>query len=282
MAGLPETDRLRTVMAVNAESADVRPLRPQPEQGPFAPAPPPPAPRRTVAEELGVVLALSLFASAVFAILSFTAAPVKPSISVAVGPQTPRLVEQIADIVFALPPVWLVFYLLRRNGERSSTIGMAFDRPAFDLGGAAVLALVVGAAGIVVYVVAIHLGFNRFVIPVPPEHQWWTIPVLVLTSAQNALLEETVVLGYMVTRLQQVGAPALAAVGASAVLRGSYHLYQGWGGFTGTLAMGLLCGLIFLRWRRTWPMVIAHPLVDIGAGVLFIALGDKLPGLLGQ
>jgi membrane protease YdiL (CAAX protease family) len=273
------------VVAVNAESADVRPLRPglpdRRARGPFAAPPPAPAPRRTLVEELSVVLALSLFASAVYAILSFTAAPVNSSVSVAVVPQTPRLVEQIADIVLALPPVWLVFYLLRRNGERASTIGMSFDRPRFDVATAVILALIVGAAGIVVYVVSVRIGHNRLVVPVPPLGQWWTIPVLVLSSAENALLEETVVLGYMVTRLQQVGAPALAAIAASSVLRGSYHLYQGWGGFTGNLAMGLLFGLVFLRWRRTWPLVIAHTFVDIGAGVLYIAFRTHLPGLLG-
>jgi len=267
---------------VNAESADVRTLRPEPPRtGPFPSPPPATAPRRTLAEELAVVLALSLFASAVYAILSFTAAPVNSSVSVAVVPQTPRLVEQLADILLALPPVWLVFYLLRRNGERASTIGMSFDRPALDLTAAGVLALVVGVAGIVVYIVSVRIGHNRLVVPVPPLGQWWTIPVLVLSSAENALLEETVVLGYMVTRLQQIGTPAPAAVAASAVLRGSYHLYQGWGGFTGNLALGLLFGLIFVRWRRTWPMLIAHTLVDIGAGVLYIGFRHQLPGLLG-
>jgi membrane protease YdiL (CAAX protease family) len=266
---------------MKAEPATVTPIRvEQGRHGPFAGAPPRPAPRRTLGEELSIVLALSLFAAAVFAILSFTAAPVNSSVQVNVVPQTPRLVEQLADIVFALPPVWLVFYLLRRNHERAATIGMSFDRPRFDLPVAAVLALVVGAAGVAVYVVSVRLNLNRIVVTVPPLGQWWTIPVLVLSAVQNALLEETVVLGYMVTRLQQIGAPALAAIGASALLRGSYHLYQGWGGFTGNLAMGLLFGLVFLRWRRAWPLVIAHTLLDVGAGVLVILFPHALPKLL--
>jgi membrane protease YdiL (CAAX protease family) len=242
--------------------------------------PPQEAPRRTLAEELAVVLALSLFASAVFAILSFTAAPVNRSVAVHVIPQTPRLVEQLADIVFALPPVWLVFYLLRRNRERATTIGMAFDRPRFDLPLAGILALVVGAAGIAIYILSVRLDLNRIVVAVPPLHQWWTVPVLVLTAVGNALLEETVVLGYMVTRLQQMRVPALAAIGVSALLRGTYHLYQGWGGFTGNLAMGLLFGLVFLRWRRTWPLVIAHTLLDVGAGVLVIVFPHQLDKLI--
>jgi membrane protease YdiL (CAAX protease family) len=266
---------------MKAEPATVTPIRAEEEhRGPFPPAPPAPAPRRTLVEELLIVLWLSLLASAAFAILSFTRGPVNRSVSVAVIPQTPRLAEQLVPIAVALAPVWLVFYLLRRNDERPGAIGLAFDRPKFDVAGGMLLALVVGAAGVVIYIVSVRLGHNRIVVPVPPLGLWWSVPVLVLSAAQNALLEETVVLGYMVTRLQQVGIPALGAIALSSVLRGSYHLYQGWGGFTGNLMMGLLFGLVFLRWRRTWPMVIAHTLLDVGAGVLYIAFHNQLHGLL--
>jgi len=71
------------------------------------------------------------------------------------------------------------------------------------------------------------------------------------------------------------GANALAG---SAALRASYHLYQGWGGFLGNLAMGVLFAALFLRWRRTWPFVIAHFLLDLGAGLGYIAFRDRLPG----
>ena len=139
------------------------------------------------------------------------------------------------------------------------------------------------SAGVVVaiYVVSVRLGHNRLVVPVPPLGQWWTFPLLIITAIENALLEETVVLGYMVTRLQQIGAPSLVAIGSAALLRGTYHLYQGWGGFVGNLSMGLLFGAVFLRWRRTWPLVIAHALLDAGAGILYIAFRTKLPGILG-
>jgi len=266
---------------MKAESATVTPIRAEEERrGPFAPVPPAPAPTRTLVEELLIVLSLSLLASAAYAILSFTAAPVNRSVSVAVIPQTPRLAAQLVPIAVALVPVWLVFYLLRRNSERPAVIGMAFDRPRWDVTGGVLLALLVGAAGVVIYIVSVRLGHNRLVVPVPPLGLWWSIPLLVVSAAQNALLEETIVVGYMVTRLQQVGTPALAAIGLSSVLRGSYHLYQGWGGFTGNLLMGLLFGLVFLRWRRTWPLVIAHTLLDVGAGLLYIGFHNQLHGLL--
>ena len=67
------------------------------------------------------------------------------------------------------------------------------------------------------------------------------------------------------------------AVVVAAVLRGSYHLYQGWGGFAGNLALGLFFGTLFVRWRRTWPLVVAHFLVDTAAGIGYIANHHPLP-----
>jgi hypothetical protein len=43
--------------------------------------------------------------------------------------------------------------------------------------------------------------------------------------------------------------------------------------------MGLFFGWIFLRWRRTWPLVVAHTLIDVGAAVLYILFKSHLPGV---
>jgi membrane protease YdiL (CAAX protease family) len=134
-------------------------------------------------------------------------------------------------------------------------------------------------AGIGVYLAAVELDVNRFVVPVPPLGHWWTGPALVLSAVKAALVEEIVVLGYLITRLQQLSWSAAQAIAASALVRGTYHLYQGWGGFAGNLAMGAIFGILFIRWgRRTWPFLVAHVLLDIGAGLGFILLRDVLPG----
>ncbi len=91
-------------------------------------------------------------------------------------------------------------------------------------------------------------------------------------------IEEIIVLGYLVTRLQQLRWPPLWAVAVPALLRGTYHLYQGWGGFAGNLLMGLFFGALFIRWRRTWPFVVAHVLLDVGAGLGYLAFRNHLPG----
>ena len=245
--------------------------------GPQAPTPPPPADRRTLAEEVLVVLMLSLLASAVYAILSLLEAPIAGTV-VASANQSTQLARQLAGFVFGLAPVFLVVHLVRRSGEGLAGIGLAADRPGPDLANGVGLFAVVGLAGLGLYLAAVELGVNRFVIPAPPLGQWWTVPVLVLSALEAALVEEVIVLGYLVTRLRQLSWSPLAAITASSVLRASYHLYQGWGGFLGNLAMGVLFSVLFLRWRRTWPFVVAHALLDVAAGLGYIVFRERLPG----
>jgi uncharacterized protein len=241
------------------------------------PASPSSLDRRTLREEILVVLALSLLASAVYAVLSLLSAPLR-GVRVASVNQSTELARQLVGIAFSLAPVWLVVHLLRRSGEGVGAIGLGWDRPSHDLKVGAAFFAVVGLGGIALYLGAVALGVNRFVVPVPPLGHWWTVPVLLLDAAAAALLEEVIVLGYLVTRLRQLAWSPFAAVAASALLRGMYHLYQGWGGFAGNLAMGILFGVAFLRLRRTWPFVIAHFLLDVAAGIGYIVFREHLPG----
>lgn len=224
-----------------------------------------------------MVLMLSLLASAVYAILSLLEAPIAGTF-VASANQSTQLARQIVGVVFGLAPVFLVVHLVRRSGEGLACIGFATDQPGGDLAKGLALFAVVGLAGVGLYLGAVELGVNRFVIPAPPLGHWWTVPVLLLSALEAALVEEVIVLGYLVTRLRQLSRSPVASVAGSSMLRASYHLYQGWGGFLGNLAMGLLFSLLFLRWRRTWPFVIAHFLLDVGAGIGYIAFRERLPG----
>ena len=101
---------------------------------------------------------------------------------------------------------------------------------------------------------------------------WWRFPVLVLSALQNALLEECVVVGFVLVRLRQLGVGSPVAIGLAAVLRGSYHLYQGFGGFAGNVVMGLLFGWLYRRWGRLTPLVVTHTLLDTGAFLGFALL----------
>jgi membrane protease YdiL (CAAX protease family) len=233
--------------------------------------------RRLLIEEVLVVLSLSLLASAVFAVLDLLSGPLKGGYVASVN-QSTQVARQVASFVFGLAPAWLVVYLVRRSGEGVDAIGLDVREPARDAVLGLELFAVVALGGLGVYLGSVAIGLNRFVVPVPPLGHWWTVPVLILNAIEAGLLEEVIVAAYLITRLRQLDLPPAVAVAISALLRGSYHLYQGWGGFLGNLAMGLLFGLVFVRTRRAWPLVIAHVLLDVAAGVGFILFRRHLPG----
>lgn len=222
--------------------------------------------------EIGVVLAMSLLEAAVFATIDLFSAPIRGEVRVTF-PQV-GLADQLAIIAFGLAPVWLVVHLLHRDGEDVRTVGLSRARFGRAVLGGAGLAVAVGTIGLVLYLAAVASGLSRAVVPVPPLGVWWSIPILVLGAASAALLEEIVVVGYLITRLRQLGWRPAPAIAASAFLRGAYHLYQGWGAFVGNVAMGALFGWIFVRGKRLWPLIIAHFLLDVAAGLGYIWFGD--------
>jgi membrane protease YdiL (CAAX protease family) len=107
------------------------------------------------------------------------------------------------------------------------------------------------------------------------EH-WWTVPVLVLAAVENAVLEEVLVVGYLMTRLRELGWSTMAIIATSAALRGCYHLYQGIGPGIANAAMGALFGWWFHRTGRVLPLVVAHALIDIVAFVGYASFKDAL------
>ncbi len=135
------------------------------------------------------------------------------------------------------------------------------------------------ATGIAFYLLTHAMGIDLTVVAEDLPDVWWRFPVLLLSAAQNALLEELVVVGYVLVRLRQLGLPRPAAIGLAAALRASYHLYQGLGGFFGNLAMGVLFGWLYTRWGRVTPLVIAHFLLDVGAFVGYALLAGHVSWL---
>lgn len=173
----------------------------------------------------------------------------------------------------------LALYLLWRSGIGPAQIGLGRLRWPSDVVGGLGLAALIGLPGLGLYVVARMLGMNAEVEPTSLASSWWRIPVLVLAAFANGFAEEVVVVGYLITRLRQVGLTPVQAVLASAALRGLYHAYQGFGAGLGNLAMGLVFGYAWYRWRRLWPLVIAHGVINSVAFVGYIVLAGHLSWL---
>lgn len=173
----------------------------------------------------------------------------------------------------------LALYLLWRSGIGPAQIGLGRLRWPSDVVGGLGLAALIGLPGLGLYVVARMLGMNAEVEPTSLASSWWRVPVLVLAAFANGFAEEVVVVGYLITRLRQVGLTPVQAVLASAALRGLYHAYQGFGAGLGNLAMGLVFGYAWYRWRRLWPLVIAHGVINSVAFVGYIVLAGHLSWL---
>jgi membrane protease YdiL (CAAX protease family) len=240
--------------------------------------------------EVAIVLGLSLGQSAVYSVLRIIErltrevplAQQTSTLNASVTPDRPwlDLTYQLVGIAFGLMPVLLALYLLNlTNAPAGRTIGFDLTRPRFDLGFGVLIALLIGVPGLGLYALARVLGLNTDVQASGLTDNWWTIPVLILSAAQNALLEEVVVIGYLFTRLSQLGWNAVAIVALSAIIRGAYHLYQGIGGFVGNLIMGVIFGLIYLRWKRVGPLVVAHTLLDIAAFVGYALIAPRVTWL---
>ncbi len=226
--------------------------------------------------ELLLVLGVSLGSSAVNSILSIID---KLTREIALNQQTTQinnsvtpdrpwldLAYQLAGLVFPVVPALLAIYLLKLSGDFRG-IGLDLSHKRFDFGWGFGLAAAVGIPGLAFYLVARQIGINTTVSPANLAENWWTVPVLVGAAAMNAILEEVIMIGFWFTRTLQLRWPVWVVVVSSALVRGSYHLYQGFGGFIGNLVMGLAFGLIYLKVKRVGPLVVTHFLLDLFAFV---------------
>jgi membrane protease YdiL (CAAX protease family) len=231
--------------------------------------------------EIFAVFAVSLGASGVSAFVSLigslTARHSLASQSVTLnGSQAPGrplldLVLQLVGLASGVAPVVLAFYLLARANDTRS-IGVDRSQPLRDFLRGAGLAAFIGGCGLGLVIIAYKLGLALNIVAENEPSVWWKYPVLLLSALENGLLEEVLVTGYLLTRLRRLGVRPSYAIAISATLRGSYHLYQGFGGFVGNAIMGIIFGTLFLRWRRATPMIIAHTLIDAVAFIGYALL----------
>jgi uncharacterized protein len=239
--------------------------------------------------ELLLVLGVSLGASGVYAVVqladALTRGPLSSQTTTLNPSQSNRavfdLIYQLLGIGFDLVPVALALFLLSPTFPAAlHRIGLDARRPGRDLGGGLLLALVIGVPGLGLYLAAVHLGLDVKVSASGLDPHWYAIPVLVLSALRAALQEEVIVVGFLFARLDDLRWKPWAVILASAVLRGSYHLYQGFGGFVGNAIMGVVFGLVYRRYGRIAPLVVAHFLLDFVSFVGYDLLKSLAPHLL--
>ncbi|WP_298226869.1 CPBP family intramembrane glutamic endopeptidase [Gryllotalpicola sp.] len=247
--------------------------------------------RKRVWWEIAIVLGLSLGQSAVYSVIDIVAALTAPTPigeqTTALNPsQSPRewldFTYQFAGVVFAFAPVALALWLLWQpavSGFRRIGLDWRGRRAGRDIGGGFALLAIIGIPGIALYAVGRMLGFTIDVQAAPLAGYWWTIPMLVLSALRSAAEEEVIVIGYLFTRLRELGWRGWWIIAAAALLRGSYHLYQGFGSFVGNAVMGVVFGWVYRRWGRVLPLVVAHLLLDVISFVGYPLAVQLWPGV---
>lgn len=240
-------------------------------------------PRRALRVEIVLVLAITYGLSAVTAILQLADAVLRDLRTQRI-PLNPRrsyfdLIDLGLNAAWAVQLIaWgaLALYLLWRSGIGPGRIGVGGWPRRGDVAGALGLAALIGIPGLGLYLLARTLGLNADVIPAAINDTWWRAPILIVIAFANAFAEEVIVVGYLLTRLKQLRVSPWMALACSALLRGAYHLYQGFGAGLGNIAMGLVFGYTWQRSGRLWPLILAHAVIDTVAFVGYAMFADRL------
>nr|WP_240752381.1 CPBP family intramembrane glutamic endopeptidase [Microbacterium hydrothermale] len=244
--------------------------------------------RTRLAWEIVLVLLVSVGQSAIYSVVSFVRAATRAPISQQQTQLNPSrsaeplwdAVYQFLDIFFSLALVALALYLLWEPANNAlRRIGLDFHRFGSDLGRGVLLVLLIGAPGIGVYAIGRAIGQSITVVPAPLDSSWWVIALLVLAALRAGLTEEVIFLGYLFDRLRRLGWSWTGIIVSTALLRGSYHLYQGWPSALGNVVMGLVFGWCYKRWGRVMPLVVAHTIIDIVAFVGYPLAAAWWPGI---
>jgi membrane protease YdiL (CAAX protease family) len=223
--------------------------------------PPPPAgpisARRAYAEVLGV-FAVFFAASIVAGGETLARRYPKPSGSWAIF--APATISELATSALA---VLVVVLLSARRGITPRSLGFGWPagrdgRPGagqtLRIGVWAVLALLAGGLATVALSMGHKLG--------QPAHQDASYLIYTLAASVTAgIVEEVVVLAFVVTTLRQAARPLPEIVLVAALLRCSYHDYYGLG-VIGIAVWATVFVWLFLRAGSVLPLIVVHVLWD--------------------
>ena len=225
--------------------------------------------KRRIDLELWLVFGLSLGKSAIYSVLAFVSMLTTPAglhgstttINESVDPrQWLDFSYQFVGLSFQLVPVALTLFLVGRGALAKFGIDGTKIGRQLTIGFG--IAAGIGIPGLGLYLAARSLGLAAKLVATDVNQYWWTTPLLLLSAATASLLEEGIMVGYLFHRLRERGLSDNKIIWLSALIRGSYHLYQGVGGFVGNIVMGLIFGYWYKRTGKLVPLLFAHFLID--------------------
>jgi membrane protease YdiL (CAAX protease family) len=158
----------------------------------------------------------------------------------------------------------LALLLLTRSGQPPRSLGLVPSFRGSDLGvGIGLAAGAFGTEILLAIAISPYLYAHRHSVnvvhigSVPKYYIVWGLAI----SLTTAITEETLVNGYLLTRLEQLGWRDWPALWLSLALRTSYHLYYGLG-FLLTVPFGYYATRSFQKHRRLNRVIAAHFFYD--------------------
>lgn len=235
--------------------------------------------------ELWLVYGLSLGASAIYSTLSLVRkllseaglAGSKVTLNQSATPIAwLDLTYQLVGVALALAPVGLAVYLVALYpGNPWRQLGLHVRGWGADVWRGIGFAAAVGIPGIGLYLLGRQLGLAAAVDPSGLYAHWWTIPILLLAAAKASIVEEFIAVAFTRLRVSALNWTPVAFILFSALLRASYHSYQGYIGFIGNFVMGLVFAWYYQRSGRLFPLLVAHAAMDVSvfvAGPWFLSM----------
>jgi membrane protease YdiL (CAAX protease family) len=158
----------------------------------------------------------------------------------------------------------IALLLLSRTGQDAAVLGL--NRPTWRGDAWPGLGIAASGFGVTILATIVLVGVagqhNRLFAQVPVGHvPAYYIIYGIAISAITAVTEETLVSGYLLTRLEQLGWDPRRALLLSLTLRTSYHVYYGLG-FLLTIPFGYYATRSFQKHRRLMRPIVAHFLYD--------------------
>ncbi|MDE3202732.1 MAG: CPBP family intramembrane metalloprotease [Acidobacteriota bacterium] len=177
------------------------------------------------------------------------------------GVYMPAAVNVVAEIGLA---VAVVLLLSSRRGVSPAALGLRVGRhrdgrvnisQSIRIMGWCFLAIIVGGV--------INAALQSGSLP-PFKDNAPSLIYAMFDSLQAGVVEEMVVLAFVVVTLRQARRPWWEITVVALVLRGAYHVYYG-PGVLGILVWAALFYWIYLRFRQLWPLIVCHALWDMVA-----------------
>ena len=207
----------------------------------------------------GVISAVDVLAAHVGGAGAITRFP-----TIVPGHPLANLILGIVTYLQVAAVVPLALLLLSRTGQTPAVLGLTWPRWTRDVWPG--LGLAAAGYGVVVLLAVAftplldgHKGlFNQ--VPVGHVPKYYVIYGLAV-AAVTSVTEETLVSGYLLTRLDQLGWNPRWALALSLTLRTSYHVYYGLG-FLLTIPVGYFLTRSFQKHRRLMRPIVGHFLYD--------------------